>query len=59
MPQPRLVGHDQCAEMQIVVIEKVIDKVRIQFLPGWRQLGSFHFKLRRYPMLLFDFAQAE
>jgi len=45
--------------MQIVVIEKVIDKVRIQFLPGWRQLGSFHFKLRRYPMLLFDFAQAE
>ena len=59
MAQQRLVGHDQSAEMQVIIIEKIIDQIQIKGLLGGRNLGPFNLEMWRQTMFLFDLPQAD
>ena len=47
MIEARLVGHDQGAEMQIVVIEEIVDAVQVELQLGRPNLGPLDLEIRR------------
>ncbi|MNG32233.1 hypothetical protein D3C84_1181920 [compost metagenome] len=58
MIEASFIGHDQCAEMQVVVVEEVVDAVQVELQLGRTHLGPLDLEIARQLVPGLDFTQA-